>query len=49
MKICICSTIKCGLECWVATVNGKQIGQAWSRPGIVSVAKKYLQKQSRAV
>jgi hypothetical protein len=47
MRILIRQTLKCGLEFWVATLDGYEIGQAWSRPGIVSVAKKYLKAHAK--
>lgn len=41
-KIMICP-IECnGFEMWVAKLNGETIGQAWSRSGVISKAKEWI-------
>ena len=45
MKVTIVQVVKFGMETWEAKVEGKVVAQAWSKNGILSAAKSYLNKQ----
>jgi hypothetical protein len=47
MKVYIGPTRQHGMEVWVAMMNGEKIGQAMSRAGVVTLARRFLQQQGQ--